>query len=141
MAEVVEKKVEKAKQSWADESGESDNEDNNKEIGEDLKGEGADAAEPKVVAPPKKDYGPPVQRDRNVYGDFVVTTINIPDVVVPVLEQAQQSDSDEDEESEQEEETKEEVVVEKKGKFGVPTDLLLLFSSRQATQQERAEET
>lgn len=105
-----------------------------------MKGEGAEAVEAKVVAPPKKDYGPPVQRDRNLYGDFVVTTINIPDVVVPVAEEVKQSESEESDESEQEEETKEEAPVEKKGKFGVPTDLLLLFSSCEAAQQERAEE-
>ena len=38
-------------------------------------------------------------------GDFVVTTINIPDVVVPEMEVEENSDSDESEESEHEVET------------------------------------
>jgi len=47
----------------------------------------------------------------------VVTTINIPDLVVPVVETEKDSDeSDESSEDEPEEESKEEEVVAKKGK-------------------------
>ena len=103
------------KQSWADESAESDNEDNNKEIGQDLNQETPEVTEPKVEVP-KKDYGPVIARDRNIYGDFVVTTINIPDLVVPeLIEEKGSDDSEESEESEPEEETKVEEPV-KKGK-------------------------
>lgn len=50
---------------------------------------------------------------RNKYGDFVVTKIHIPDVVVPVAETKKDSESEESSESESEpepatEETKEE---------------------------------
>jgi len=68
------------------------------------------------VEVPKKDYGPVIARDRNIYGDFVVTTINIPDLVVPELIVDKNSDdSEESEESEPEEEIKVEEPV-KKGK-------------------------
>jgi hypothetical protein len=65
-----------------------------------------------VIAPPKKDYGPPQKRVRNSNGDFVVTKIEIPDTVVPVA--LEEVNSDSDEESEEEvteslEEVKEEV--------------------------------
>lgn len=55
-------------------------------------------AEPEA---PKKDYGPPIQRERNSNGDFIVTKIIIPDLVVPVVVDEKNSD-DSDEESEEE---------------------------------------
>jgi hypothetical protein len=70
-----------------------------------------------VKVEPKKDWGPVKSRVRNDNGDFIVTTINIPDIVVPQLVQESGS-SDEEESSEEEpvEEVKEE-AAEKKGKF------------------------
>jgi hypothetical protein len=40
--------------------------------------------EVKAPAEPKKDYGPVYQRVRNQNGDFVITNVNIKEVVVPV---------------------------------------------------------
>jgi hypothetical protein len=57
-----------------------------------------------VEAPPKKDYGPPIKRVRNTYGDFVVTKIVIPDIVVAVPTKEKNSDDESEEEDEEEEE-------------------------------------
>jgi hypothetical protein len=112
-------KNEKINKSWADESGDSDNEENNNEIGQDIK---ADApAEEKEVVVPKKDYGAPIARDRNMNGDFIVTTINVPDIVVPVLEDDKNSGSEESSEESAEEEP-EVASVEKKGKRPIFTN-------------------
>lgn len=51
---------------------------------------------------PKKDYGPPIQRERNSNGDFIVTKIMIPDLVVPVAVDEKNSDDSSEEESEEE---------------------------------------
>jgi len=73
------------------------------------------AVEKKLVeAPPKKDYGPPQKRVRNANGDFIVTKIEIPDLVVPVpFDDNKASDEESNEESEEEitpvEEKKEEI--------------------------------
>lgn len=110
---------EAARQNWADESDEE--EDEGKEIGSsapiskpDHKVLEPTKKEEEVVAEPKKDYGPPQKRVRNFNGDFIVTKIDIPDLVVPVLEDETHS-SDDNEESEEEvsaiEEVKEEMKV------------------------------
>lgn len=63
---------------------------------------------------PKKDYGPPEQRERNQFGDFVVTKIVIPDLKPVVLEEEKkESESEEESSSEPEEETKEEAPKKK----------------------------
>ena len=101
---------EAARQNWADES--DGEEDEGKEIGSS-----APVAKPdhKVLEPakekeeekpvPKKDYGPPEKRVRNMNGDFIVTKIEIPDLVVPVAE-VENRDSDDESEEESEEEVK-----------------------------------
>jgi hypothetical protein len=75
--------------------------------------------EKKVVeAPPKKDYGPPQKRVRNANGDFIVTKIEIPDLVVPVpVDDEKASDEESEEESEEEAAPVEEKKDEVKGKF------------------------
>jgi hypothetical protein len=117
MSEAQKKNEEKsARQGWADES--DDNEDENKEIGQAVPATKSDhkvlepAAEAKPEVP-KKVYGPPEKRERNMMGDYVVTKIEIPDLVVPKLEEAAK-DSDESEESEEEPATMEEVKEEPK---------------------------
>ena len=74
-------------QNWADDSHDSDEED--KEIGNATPifvRQIVPSAPEEVKAPaePKKDYGPVYQRVRNQNGDFVITNVNIKEVVVPV---------------------------------------------------------
>ena len=113
MVDTAVTKTEKIKQSWADESADSDAEDNNNEIGQDIKSEAVEEEQKEVV--PKKDYGAPIARDRNMNGDFIVTTIIVPDIVVPEVEDVKNSDSEESDEESDEEEP-EVKAVEKKGK-------------------------
>lgn len=73
----------------------------------------------KVLEPPQppKNIPPPVNRERNEFGDFIVTTIEIPDLKKKELEE-DKDDSEDEEESEEEpqpeEESKEEVKPKEK---------------------------
>jgi hypothetical protein len=101
---------EAARQNWADES--DGEEDEGKEIGSSVPATKPDhkvlepAKEEKEEKPvvPKKDFGPPVERVRNNYGDFIVTKIEIPDLVVPQVVDEKRDSDDESEEEESEEE-------------------------------------
>lgn len=99
-----------ARQNWADES---DGDDDQREIGQAVR------LDHKVIDPnmgkkanePKKNIPPPEARERNQFGDFVVTKVVIPDLK-PKVEHEEKPDSDESSESEQsepEQETQEEV--------------------------------
>lgn len=108
----VEKKQQETKETtnknWADDVSDNEEEDQ-QEIGNIVRNpiipkneSKEEKTEVKEPAPPKKVYGPPIERVRNSYGDFVVTKILIPDVVVPVLaNENKEEDSDEEEEQEE----------------------------------------
>lgn len=70
---------------------------------------------------PKKDIPPPEHRERNEYGDFVVTKIVIPDLKPVVKEEEKDEDASDDDESEDEpqtiEESKDEVPKPKEKKL------------------------
>ena len=107
----------KARQNWADDDDGDD--DHGKEIGQASTKENKPDREmgTKSLEPPepKKDYGPPEVRERNAFGDFVVTKIVIPDLKPVVLEEEQQ-ESDEEESSDEPEpaeESKEEATKKK----------------------------
>jgi len=58
-----------------------------------------------------KVWVPQEKRERNSNGDFVVTSINIPDLKIAVEEVKENSDSDEESEQEEPVEEVKEVVV------------------------------
>lgn len=117
------KKVEDVKQetrqNWADES--DGDEDEGKEIGAareskpaEKKQMGTKSLEP--PAPPK-NIPPPIARERNEYGDFVVTKIEIPDLkpkeIAKEEEASEESEEEEDEEPVAQEEAKDEAPKQK----------------------------
>ena len=77
----------KARQNWADDDDGDD--DAGKEIGQSTFPEAKVEREmgTKSLDPPapKKDYGPPEKRERNQFGDFIVTKVVIPDLKPAVV--------------------------------------------------------
>lgn len=127
------------RKNWADEDPESDGEET-KEIGQStVPAKSLEPIKRAEPAQPKKDYGPPEDRARTQFGDYVVTKINIPDPVIPQVEVEKDSDEESDEESEQSEheEQVEEQPAAKKGKFFLAK--YRFFRARQATLQEGEE--
>jgi len=140
----IEQKKQDARQSWADED------DNDDDAGKEI-GHSAPLVRPdhKVIDPnmskkpeappmPKKDYGPPIKRERNQFGDFVVTTINIPDIKHVVKEKAKNSD-DESEEVEEEEEESEPEVEETKEEAPVKKEPVKILSKAEKKKLENEE--
>ena len=122
---VEDAKVEKkevSKRNWADDDEDGEGEDD-VEIGGSTVAQVGQNKPPmetaesagRTVMPPKK---PRVERERNIYGDFVVTKINIKEREIPVPEKNPDEEEEEEEESSEEEEepVKEEPEEEKKGK-------------------------
>ena len=115
MSEENKNEIKATRQNWADDSAGED--DETKEIGKagSLIRPDHKVLEPKSLDPPvaKKNLPPPEHRERNQYGDFVVTKIVIPDLKPVVKEEEKNESSEEDEddsEPEPVEETKEEPV-------------------------------
>ena len=103
------------KRNWADDEDEHAEDDDEKVIG----GSGA-VAQVKPQEPEKPKYIPPkVKREKNAYGDFVVTKIVIREKEVPKTVAVDEEESEEEETSSEEEEEpkKEEPEEEKKCKL------------------------
>jgi len=94
----------KAREGWADHDDDDGDEDTGKEIGQASTTESKPEREmgtKSLEAPePKKDYGPPEARERNAFGDFVVTKIVIPDLK-PAVKEEEQQESEEEESSDE----------------------------------------
>ena len=89
---------------------------------------------------------PRQKRERNIYGDFVVTKINIKEreVVIPKNEDEEEEEEESSEESEEEQPAEQEPEEEKKGKlikFLYSHDSFLFNSPGESIEQEGAEET
>lgn len=105
---------EKVKRNWADVDDEGDDEGTQKDIG----GSGpvaqvpnpkdAENQQPKIVPPRTK-------REKNIYGDFIVTKLNVKDKVVPKeVVNPDEEESEEEEDSEPESDQKDEEEVKSK---------------------------
>ena len=126
MATSAEEQKSITKRNWADEDEEGD-EAEDVEIGESVpsqapaKPEATQPAEeekkdsqPRSIVPPK----PRTKRERNIYGDFVVTKINIKEREIPVPEPDQEEEEEEESSEEEEQQAPEEPEEEeKKGKL------------------------
>ena len=62
----------------------------------------------KSLDPPKQNIPPPIQRERNEFGDFIVTKIEIPDLKPKVGEEKQDTESEEEESSDEPDKVEEE---------------------------------
>lgn len=98
------------KKNWADDDDDQESDADEVEVGGDQqKNEGPSRQmmetnlnkEKAEVEEAKKIWAAPEMRDRNANGDFVVTSINIPDMV-KVEANNEEEESDEDSESEEE---------------------------------------
>ena len=100
----------KAKRNWADDDGEEDEEGGDRNIG---------GSEP-VAKVPKKEPEPPkipkIKREKNAYGDFIVTKIEVKERVIPKMESEDEEESEEESDSEPEPQ-KEEEPEEVKSKY------------------------
>ena len=116
----------KSKRNWADEDDEA-GEDDDVEIGaggpsgqvKETKPEAAeDGVDPEVKKRAEQIKAKPrQQRERNIYGDFVVTKINIKEREIPVpVNDNEEEEEEEEEESEEEEQAPEQEEEVKKGK-------------------------
>lgn len=85
---------------WAEDD---ENDQDDAVIGSDVKVPEA-AEEKKEEVEEKKVVVPKVHRERNIYGDYVVKTIDIKEQKIEVPKDEEDSDSDEDSEEEEEEE-------------------------------------
>ena len=113
--------VDPTKKNWADEDDDQEDDDDNQEVPQLPGADEKDKDDNKEEEPKQavKNYVPPVKRERNEYGDFIVTSINIrePEIakVNPDREETDSDDDDDDDEEENDEADKE-VEDKKKGK-------------------------
>ena len=108
------------KRNWADEEDDGADEEDveiggGKTVGQaktaEPASENAEQQQPRTIMPPK----PRQNRTKNIYGDYVVTKINVKEREVPKVEDEEEEESSE--ESEEEVDTYVEKEEEKKGKF------------------------
>lgn len=120
---VAEDKKDVLKRNWADDDDDAEGEEDIEiggssvaQVGQNNAPIATTESTGRTMIPPKK---PRTQRERNIYGDFVVTKINIKEREIPVPEN--NDDEEEEEESSEEEEEEpprqEETEEEKKGKL------------------------